>query len=110
MNEVNDGAPWIEPPKLLIIAFIQFFPLCFGGDQIFDISKGIKEGNWNPNSRSTKSKSKEYRRRARPYSKNASIDFCEKLDKNLYWYLLDVKRYVDKAKVKAKQATQRKKS
>ena len=82
----------------------------FGGDQIFDISKGIKEGNWNPNSRSTKSKSKEYRRRARPYSKNASIDFCEKLDKNLYWYLLDVKRYVDKAKVKAKQATQRKKS
>ena len=82
----------------------------FGGDQIFDISKSIKEGNWIPNSRSTKSQSKEYRIRAGPYSKNASIDFCEKLDKNLYWYLLDVKRYVDKAKVKAKQATQRKKS
>ena len=65
LNEVNDGAPWIEPPKLLIIAFIQFFPLCFGGDQIFDISKGIKEGNWNPNSRSTKSKSKEYRIKGR---------------------------------------------
>ena len=37
----------------------------FGGDQIFDISKSIKEGNWNPNSRSTKSKSKEYRIKGR---------------------------------------------